>query len=134
MEANLEQGTQAENDEEYVLLDLENVCMQADIPANAPYTLSGLDTLNPTLTIGNRLKLIGEYQETIGTCYMFCERDAEAAVKNADIGSCSGNFPKNQQHTGGPNQSPCKQIRLVASTQKILKFRLQADVQAENIL
>ncbi|KAL0914044.1 hypothetical protein M5K25_017542 [Dendrobium thyrsiflorum] len=122
MEAGLEQCTQAENDEEYVLLDLENVCMQADIPANAPYTLSGLDTLNPTLTIGNRLKLIGEYQETIGTCYMFCERDAETAVKSTDIGSC------------GPNQSPCKQIRLVASTQKILKFRLQADVQTENAL
>ncbi|XP_020592469.1 uncharacterized protein LOC110032992 isoform X1 [Phalaenopsis equestris] len=74
MEASLEKSYQAENDEEYVLLDLENVCLQADIPANAPYTLSGLDTLNPTLTIGSRLKLIGEYEETVGTCILFSQR------------------------------------------------------------
>ncbi|KAF9625051.1 hypothetical protein IFM89_017199 [Coptis chinensis] len=33
----------------------------------------GLDTLNPILIIGDNLKLIGEYEETIGTCYVFTE-------------------------------------------------------------
>ncbi|XP_020592470.1 general transcription factor 3C polypeptide 6-like isoform X2 [Phalaenopsis equestris] len=100
MEASLEKSYQAENDEEYVLLDLENVCLQADIPANAPYTLSGLDTLNPTLTIGSRLKLIGEYEETVGTCILFSQRDEET--------------------------------RHVASVHKVLKFRLEAEVQSED--
>ncbi|PIA41292.1 hypothetical protein AQUCO_02300216v1 [Aquilegia coerulea] len=60
-------------EEEYVLLDLEAVYGQMNIPANTPYVLSGLDTLNPILTIGDNLKLIGEYDETIGTCYVFTE-------------------------------------------------------------
>lgn len=29
-----------EGEEEYVLLDLDDVCVRADIPANAPYVLS----------------------------------------------------------------------------------------------
>ncbi|KAK3001663.1 hypothetical protein RJ639_021659, partial [Escallonia herrerae] len=62
-----------ENEEEYVLLDLDDVYGQVDIPQNAPYVLSGLDTLNPTLVIDNKLKLIGEYKETIGTCFVFSE-------------------------------------------------------------
>lgn len=126
MEANLEQCNQDENDE-YVLLDLESVCMPADIPANAPYTLTGLDTLNPTLSIGNRLKLIGEYQETIGACFMFSEIDAEMVVKGAETEPAGGDIPKDQQHTSSQNQVPSKQIRHVATAYKVLKFRLEAD-------
>ncbi|OWM78492.1 hypothetical protein CDL15_Pgr016216 [Punica granatum] len=65
-----------EGQEEYVLLDLGSV---SDIPPNAPYVLSGLDTLSPVLMIGDRLKLvslalkIGHYEETIGTCIIFSE-------------------------------------------------------------
>ncbi|KAF6141423.1 hypothetical protein GIB67_021239 [Kingdonia uniflora] len=64
-----------EEEEEYVLLDLEDVCGQVDIPPDAPYVLSGLDTLNPVLIIDNKLKLMGEYTETVGTCYVFSESD-----------------------------------------------------------
>ncbi|XP_072963668.1 uncharacterized protein [Typha angustifolia] len=70
---NMKGNKQSENEEEYVLLDLDDIYVSADIPANAPYVLSGLSTMNPTLVIGDQLKLIGEYQETIGTCYVFSE-------------------------------------------------------------
>nr|XP_029116950.1 uncharacterized protein LOC105032716 isoform X2 [Elaeis guineensis] len=73
MEGNLEENREVEGEEEYLLLDLDEICVHGDIPANAPYVLSGLDTLNPILVIGDRLKLIGEYQETIGTCFVFSE-------------------------------------------------------------
>ncbi|XP_030492680.2 uncharacterized protein LOC115708805 isoform X1 [Cannabis sativa] len=68
-----------DNEEEYVLLDLDSVSGQLDIPPDAPYVLSGLDTMNPMLTIGG-LKLIGEYEETVGTCLIFTEKDAEPLV------------------------------------------------------
>ncbi|XP_042953586.1 uncharacterized protein LOC122290110 isoform X1 [Carya illinoinensis] len=61
------------DEEEFVLLDLNSVSGQLDIPSNAPYVLSGLDTLNPVLIIDDKLKLIGEYEETIGTCLVFTE-------------------------------------------------------------
>ncbi|KAK8945233.1 hypothetical protein KSP39_PZI008388 [Platanthera zijinensis] len=41
METSLGQCKQTES-EEYVILDLESVCLPADIPANTPYTLSSL--------------------------------------------------------------------------------------------
>ncbi|XP_042953592.1 uncharacterized protein LOC122290110 isoform X3 [Carya illinoinensis] len=44
------------DEEEFVLLDLNSVSGQLDIPSNAPYVLS-----------------IGEYEETIGTCLVFTE-------------------------------------------------------------
>ncbi|KAL0283971.1 UNVERIFIED_CONTAM: hypothetical protein Sangu_2855800 [Sesamum angustifolium] len=50
---------EAEEDEEYVLLDLDGVSDHVQIPPNAPYVLSGLDTLNP-LTIDNKIKLVCE--------------------------------------------------------------------------
>ncbi|PKA60151.1 hypothetical protein AXF42_Ash009835 [Apostasia shenzhenica] len=109
----VEKSKQVDCEEEYVLLDLDDVCMQADIAASVPYVISGLNTLNPTLTIGDRLKLIGEYEETVGTCYMFSECDGETVEKN-------------KEHKGDSNQAPSKQIRHVATAHKVLKFRLEA--------
>lgn len=40
MEVNLRQNGQADVEEDYLLLDLDSVCLQADIPANASYVLS----------------------------------------------------------------------------------------------
>ncbi|XP_014753279.1 uncharacterized protein LOC100827200 isoform X3 [Brachypodium distachyon] len=39
------------------------------------FTTLGLDTLTPTLVVGDGLKMIGEYEETVGTCYLFSESD-----------------------------------------------------------
>ncbi|XP_027168556.1 general transcription factor 3C polypeptide 6-like isoform X2 [Coffea eugenioides] len=60
-------------EEEYVLINLDAVTDLVHIPPNAPYVLSGLDTLNPTLIIDEKFRLIGEYEETIGTCLVFSE-------------------------------------------------------------
>ncbi|XP_073313285.1 uncharacterized protein [Primulina huaijiensis] len=62
-----------EEEEEYVLLDLDSVSADINIPQDAPYVLFGLDTLNPILIIDNKIKLIGVYEETIGTCIIFDE-------------------------------------------------------------
>ncbi|XP_058212922.1 uncharacterized protein LOC131324808 isoform X5 [Rhododendron vialii] len=49
-----------EDEEKYVLLDLDGVSGQVHIPPNAPYVLSGLDTLNPILVIDNKVKLVSQ--------------------------------------------------------------------------
>ncbi|KAK9688939.1 hypothetical protein RND81_09G023200 [Saponaria officinalis] len=116
--------------EEYVLLDLDAVCGQIDIPPNEPYTLSGLDTLNPILTIGDKLKLIGEYEETIGTCLIFSENETAPTVDD-DRGSSRGNHSKDT-NIGGPNQVSSKQVKPITSLQKILKFRLLLETDEQN--
>lgn len=126
METSLGQCNRTEN-EEYVILDLESVCLPADIPANTPYTLSGLDTLNPVLSIGGRLKLIGEYQETVGTCYLFSEEHTEMVARSTELESAVAELPASQLHARGPNGAPAMQVRHAATTHKVLKFRLEAD-------
>nr|POE53731.1 hypothetical protein CFP56_23271 [Quercus suber] len=74
-----------QDEEEFVLLDLSSVSGEFDIPANAPYVLSGLDTLNPVLIIDGKLKLIGEYEETIGTCLVFTEEDGNPVVHEENL-------------------------------------------------
>ncbi|EOA31755.1 hypothetical protein CARUB_v10014973mg [Capsella rubella] len=67
----------------------------------------GLDTLNPVLTIDGKIKLVGEYIETIGTCLAFSEKEEVSASEN---------------------QMPQKKkiVEPVAKLHKILKFRLAA--------
>ncbi|KAK8946256.1 hypothetical protein KSP40_PGU009529 [Platanthera guangdongensis] len=86
----------------------------------------GLDTLNPVLCIGDRLKLIGEYQETIGTCFLFSEEDTEMVV-STEPESSGVDFLASQQYVSGPNEAPAMQIRHAATAHKVLKFRLHAD-------
>ncbi|XP_018457088.1 uncharacterized protein LOC108828041 isoform X2 [Raphanus sativus] len=93
-----------EDEEEYVLIDLDDVSRHIDIPSDAPYTLSGLDTLNPILTIDGKIKLVGEYLETIGTCLAFSDKDPAA-----------------------DNLTPHKTVEPVAKLHKILMFRLALD-------
>ncbi|WOG81388.1 hypothetical protein DCAR_0100535 [Daucus carota subsp. sativus] len=113
-------------EEEFVLLDLNAVSEQVEIQPNAPYVLSGLDTLNPTLIINNKLKLVGEYVETIGTCLVFSESDATPVV-HVETGPSEANL-----FSGAciidPNQASSKQVKPVAQLQKILKFRLAEEV------
>ncbi|XP_031384042.1 general transcription factor 3C polypeptide 6-like isoform X2 [Punica granatum] len=105
-----------EGQEEYVLLDLGSV---SDIPPNAPYVLSGLDTLSPVLMIGDRLKLIGHYEETIGTCIIFSENDVS---------------PEGHMEMGPskPNKVHRKEVTPVASLTKTLKFRLSPDINIQD--
>ncbi|CAN8270188.1 unnamed protein product [Cochlearia groenlandica] len=97
----LKQSKEEEEEDEYVLIDLDDVARHIDIPSQAPYTLSGLDTLNPILTIDGKIKLVGEYLETIGTCLAFSDK--------GEVSSCE------------------KTVEPVAKLHKILKFRLAYD-------
>ncbi|XP_077228757.1 uncharacterized protein LOC143861748 [Tasmannia lanceolata] len=115
-------------DEDYVLLDLDGVCGQIDIPANAPYVLSGLDTQNPVLVIANKLKLVGEYQETIGTCYIFSESADSAPVVHEETGPSDANLFKGKCIVD-PNQAPAKVVKPIAHLHKVLKFRLVPEDQ-----
>ncbi|KNA06953.1 hypothetical protein SOVF_176330, partial [Spinacia oleracea] len=80
--------------EEYILLDLDAVYGQVAIPPDEAFILSKLDTMNPVLTIGNNLKLIGEYEETIGTCLIFSEKE-KALSSHEETGSTEANNSKN---------------------------------------
>ncbi|CAN6469748.1 unnamed protein product [Victoria cruziana] len=115
-----------EREEEYVLIDLDDAHGQVDISPNSSYTLSGLDTTTPILTIGDKV-LIGEYQETIGTCLVFSETTEEQAPsidkesRSADAELFVG------KSAADPNKKPSKQLNTVCKLHKILKFRLQSD-------
>ncbi|XP_052174732.1 uncharacterized protein LOC127789783 [Diospyros lotus] len=121
---------QVETDEEYVLLDLDGVLKQVDIPANAPYVLSGLDTLNPILIINDKIKLIGEYEETIGTCFVFTEGEA-APVAHEETGPSEVNLFSGK-FIVDPKQAPSKEVKPIASLQKVLKFRLLPETDIED--
>ncbi|KAJ4759569.1 hypothetical protein LUZ62_069944 [Rhynchospora pubera] len=107
MEVNKEMYRRPDYEEEFIFLDLDD-CLYSDIPPNAPFVLSGLDTLSPTLQIGDHLKLVGEYQETVGTCYIFSESGPSSNEK----------CPTDQSH------APSKEVKPLASLQKILKFKV----------
>lgn len=118
-----------QDEEEFVLLDLSSVSGELDIPANAPYVLSGLDTLNPVLIIDGKLKLIGEYEETIGTCLVFTEEDGNPVV-HEEVGPSEANLFSGKCIID-PNQTPSKQVKPVTQLQKILKFRLATDADIQ---
>ncbi|XP_068645443.1 uncharacterized protein [Aristolochia californica] len=124
----MDPGSRQNNDveekeeEEFVLLDLDDVCSQIDVPANCPYVLSDLNTSNPILVIGNKLKLIGEYQETIGTGYAFSEQDV-APIKHGETAPSEENLFVGKCAFDA-SQASQKHVRPIAQLHKILKFRL----------
>ncbi|KAM0828486.1 hypothetical protein ACQ4PT_067510 [Festuca glaucescens] len=111
-------GEDDEEEEEYVLLELDD-CLYSDIQPNAPYILSGLDTLTPTLIVGDGLKMIGEYEETVGTCYLFSE---SGKCLNRTF-FCSLLIDDKQASNSKEAPAPSKEVKQLASVQKILRFR-----------
>uniref|UniRef100_A0A7N0V1I1 Transcription factor TFIIIC triple barrel domain-containing protein n=1 Tax=Kalanchoe fedtschenkoi TaxID=63787 RepID=A0A7N0V1I1_KALFE len=85
----------------------------------------GLDTLNPILIIDNRLKLVGEYDETIGTCYVFADQDA-ARLVHEETGPSERNLFSGACIVDS-NQPTTKQVRPISSLDKIIRFRLFDD-------
>ncbi|TYH44296.1 hypothetical protein ES332_D11G184400v1 [Gossypium tomentosum] len=87
--------------------------------------------MNPILIIDKKVKLIGEYEETIGTCFVFSEDEASPVV-HEETGPSEANLFSGK-YILDPNQAPRKQVKPVARLQKILKFRLllDEDVQVE---
>ncbi|KAG6634467.1 hypothetical protein I3843_12G119500 [Carya illinoinensis] len=96
------------DEEEFVLLDLNSVSGQLDIPSNAPYVLS-----------------IGEYEETIGTCLVFTEEDATPVV-HEETGPSEANLFSGKCIID-PSRARSKDVKPVARLHKILKFRLAPD-------
>ncbi|KAL5571475.1 hypothetical protein UlMin_021072 [Ulmus minor] len=129
MEANSEHRDH-DDEEEFVLLDLNVVFGQLEIPPNAPYVLSGLDTLNPVLTIADNLKLVGEYEETIGTCLVFTEEKASPVV-HEETGPSEVNLFSGKCIID-PNQPSKKEVKPMARLHKILKFRLPTDADTQD--
>ncbi|KAM3335520.1 hypothetical protein ACQJBY_029796 [Aegilops geniculata] len=91
-----------EEEEEYVLLELDG-CLYSNIEPNAPYILS-----------------IGEYEETVGTYYLLSESDASPKPVHDHTAP-----PKvYKDKLGSTNkEGPSKEVKHLASVQKILKFR-----------
>uniref|UniRef100_A0A0E0K172 Transcription factor TFIIIC triple barrel domain-containing protein n=1 Tax=Oryza punctata TaxID=4537 RepID=A0A0E0K172_ORYPU len=122
-----EKGTQfgeeegGKEEEEYVLLELDD-CLYSGIKPNAPYVLSGLDTLAPTLIIGDGMKMIGEYQETIATCYLLSETNAPAKPIHGEMTPC-GETEEKQGSRSSKEAVPSKEVKHLASAEKIVKFR-----------
>ncbi|CAN6249466.1 unnamed protein product [Urochloa humidicola] len=106
-------------EEEYVLLELDP-CLYSDISPGAPFVLSGLDTLTPTLTVGDGVKMIGEYEETVGTCYLFSESETEPKPLSDETTPSEANTDKS---AGSSREALSKEVNHLASVQKILKFR-----------
>ncbi|KAI3466128.1 hypothetical protein Pfo_022791 [Paulownia fortunei] len=125
-----EKEVEEEEEEEYVLLDLDSISDHIRIPPNSPYVLSGLDTLNPILTIDNKIKLIGEYEETIGTCLVFNESDADPIVHEEAGPSEAKRF--SGKCIVDPKQTPAEQVNPIASLHKVLKFRLFVEADNED--
>ncbi|KAI4333693.1 hypothetical protein L6164_018467 [Bauhinia variegata] len=115
MEANV-MPEDDEDLEEYVLLNLDGVSVHLDIPPNAKYVLTGLDALNPVLIIDDKLKRIGEYEETIGTSIVFKEEDAPMVYE--ETGPSEVNlFPGTR--TIDPKEPPTKQVKPLCQLQKV---------------
>ncbi|KAE8784840.1 hypothetical protein D1007_41592 [Hordeum vulgare] len=89
-------------------------------PATESPSPSGLDTLTPNLIVGDGVKMIGEYEGTVGTYYLFSESDASPNPVHDHTEP-----PKvNQDKLGNTNkEGPSKEVKHLASVQKILKFR-----------
>ncbi|KAG4960815.1 hypothetical protein JHK87_037448 [Glycine soja] len=119
-----------EDQDEYVLLNLDGVSDLIDIPPNAKYVLTGLDTLNPVLIIDDKFKLIGEYEETIGTCIAFTEQ--EAAVVHEETGPSEVNIFSGTRLIDS-SQAPTTQVKPVCQLHKVLKFKLSPDSEIQNV-
>ncbi|XP_039775098.1 uncharacterized protein LOC120642575 isoform X4 [Panicum virgatum] len=79
----------------------------------------GLDTLTPTLTVGDRLKMVGEYEETVGTCYLF----SESAEPKPPSDETTPSDVTTEKPASSSKEAPSKEVNHLASVHKILKFR-----------
>ncbi|XP_004297589.1 PREDICTED: general transcription factor 3C polypeptide 6-like isoform X2 [Fragaria vesca subsp. vesca] len=117
-------SNELQHEEEYVLLDLDSVSSQFEIPENAPYVLSGLDTMHPVLIIDDKLKLVGEWEETIGTCLIF--REGSSPVSHEETGPSEANLFAGKCIVD-QNVYQCKQVNPLGCAYRRLKFRLAPD-------
>nr|CBG76448.1 OO_Ba0013J05-OO_Ba0033A15.35 [Oryza officinalis] len=156
-----EKDMQSEKEEEgekekYVLLELDD-CLYSDGQPNASYVLSGLDTLTPTLILGDGLKMMWSMDLLI-VIEILCALDSLQpyianwriprdywhmlfVLRNNYFVQCSNPFllsdapPKpihgemappeenKDKQANCSKEVPSKEVKHLASVQKILKFR-----------
>jgi general transcription factor 3C polypeptide 6 len=114
-----EKAEEEEEETEYVVLDLDEVFNGAAVPANCPYTLTGLDTMAPVLTLGNGLRLIGEYEETMGSVLIFSESEDTATHEHND----ERDFPTPIDPDTRVKEVK-KRVQSVCKLERRLKFRV----------
>ncbi|RLM75337.1 hypothetical protein C2845_PM15G15420 [Panicum miliaceum] len=76
------------------------------------HVFQGLDTLTPTLTVGDGLKMIGEYEETVGTCYLFSESEAEPKPPSDET---TPSDVTTDNPAGSSKEAPSKETRRMES-------------------
>ncbi|XP_024362876.1 uncharacterized protein [Physcomitrium patens] len=108
-----EEADEEEWEEEYVVLDLDDIFHGVPVPSDA-YTLSDLDTLNPTLTLDSGLKMTGHYVETVGTVVVYSEKEAPGESQEVPISEDPNAVKKEKK--------PLKRIRGVCKLERKLKF------------
>ncbi|KAG9155977.1 hypothetical protein Leryth_012041 [Lithospermum erythrorhizon] len=121
------EGSTYSGDTDDVIIDLDDVARELDIPLNASYVLNGLDTINPVLIIDGSIYLIGKYEETIGECLVLHESDG-SLMFHEETGPSEVNLFSGKCIVDS-RQLPLKQIKPVARLEKILKFRLMTEAE-----
>jgi general transcription factor 3C polypeptide 6 len=79
----------------------------------------GLDTIAPVLTLGNGLKLIGEYEETMGSVLIFSESEDTATHEHND----ERDFPTPIDPDTRVKEVK-KRVQSVCKLERRLKFRV----------
>uniref|UniRef100_A0A7S0R9S3 Transcription factor TFIIIC triple barrel domain-containing protein n=1 Tax=Pyramimonas obovata TaxID=1411642 RepID=A0A7S0R9S3_9CHLO len=112
-----------EEEVEYVLLDLGTELEEHDLDNYQTVKLMRLDTESPVLQFDGKVTLVGSYEETIGTCVVFEERNAEGETAAAP--------PTTHRETQLRTMMRKKRVSHLCNTDKILKFRRVTMVPAE---
>ncbi|MCO5583825.1 hypothetical protein L7F22_037740 [Adiantum nelumboides] len=121
-----DEGGKAEK--EYVLLEFEDGWLPN---SNTRFSLSGLDTLNPTIVLEDGTRMVGHYEDTVGTCIFFAEDeegrlklDDETKVRRKELNADSIPNPLFVRSFSKDEQSKPREVEPVCALHKKLIFRV----------
>ncbi|KAH7314922.1 hypothetical protein KP509_21G027400 [Ceratopteris richardii] len=113
-------------EKEYVLMEFEDGWLPN---STTRFTVTGLDTMNPSLVFEDGTKMVGRYEETIGTCILFAENeegrikiDDETKTQKKELGAEPN--PLFVRTFSKDEQSKPQDIQPVCAVHKRLKFRV----------
>ncbi|KAI5065114.1 hypothetical protein GOP47_0019809 [Adiantum capillus-veneris] len=126
MASAVEEGDKEEK--EYVLLEFEDGWLPN---SNTRFSLSGLGTMNPILVLEDGTKMVGHYEDTVGTCILFAEDeegrvkiDHETRVRRKELGVDSNPNPLFVRSFSKEEQSKPREVEPVCALHKRLMFRV----------
>lgn len=123
------EGEDEDEEEQYVVLDLGPTAISRKAFTGGDYSLSGLDTENPILTLPNGVKMVGEYEEYPGTVLLL-EEEADEDVDNSTFQTSSeSNLATGVSHGSGVGEKggegserALKKVKYFGKTSLKLKF------------